>query len=96
MSSNLAPVFVPASFNLSENSGVSTFVGNVTVFDPDGHSLTVRLGSGGQGVFAVSTTGVITVVGGPLDYESTPVVTLQVEATDMPPLGTAALVRHLS
>ncbi len=83
---NEAPTFGAASyaFSLAENSAAGSSVGSVSATDPDaGSNLTYSLSGTGSSNFAISSTGVITVAAGAsLNFESTPVYSLTVTATD--------------
>jgi hypothetical protein len=83
------PVFVDASpvFSLPENSPVGTVVGAVSATDGDlpAQTVTYSIVSGNEaGAFTINAaTGQITVADStPLNFETTPVFTLQVRATD--------------
>ncbi|HEX7151336.1 MAG TPA: cadherin domain-containing protein [Thermoanaerobaculia bacterium] len=82
---NEAPVVTAATFPLAENTPNGTAVGTVTATDPDGHTLTFAITGGNtNGAFAINgATGQITVANSAaLDFETTPVFSLTVSATD--------------
>jgi VCBS repeat-containing protein len=95
---NDAPTLNDAVFALPENSANGTAVGSVTATDPDaGQAFTYAITAGnGAGGFAINpATGAITVANSAaLDFETTPVFTLTVSATDngVPPLADTAQV----
>ena len=79
-----APVMSSLAMNVAENSAIGTAVGTVTATDPNpGQTITYAIVSGNAaGCFALNpTTGAVTVASPP-DFESTPVHTLIVGATD--------------
>ena len=82
---NPPPVFAPntpVEFSVSENSGAGDAVGVVAASDP-GDTLSYRLSGEGSDKFEVDDTGRITVKSGAvLDYESQPIHTVTVTATD--------------
>ncbi len=72
---NEAPIVNNETFLIDENSPVSTNVGTISAFDPDGDPLSFAITSGNEfGAFQVNeTTGEITVIDTePLDYETNP------------------------
>jgi|GEM_PF-4745070 len=95
---NEAPSLTGASYSLAENSAVGTLVGSVTGTDPDaGQSLTYAIvGGNPAGAFAINAvTGQITVANrAAVDYETTPIFNLTVQATDngVPALSGSAIV----
>lgn len=93
---NRPPVFAATQpvLAVAENSAVGTLVGKITVTDPNsGQTLGYDLGSGNLGgAFLINTTGEIRVAG-PLNYETRPLYSLQVIATDnaTPPMAVSAI-----
>ena len=81
---NEPPTIAGASFTIAENSPAGTAVGTVVASDPEGSPLTFAITAGNVGgAFAISGTGQITVANSaPLDFETTPVFTLTVTASD--------------
>jgi hypothetical protein len=82
---NDAPTLNDAGFSVAENSPNSTAVGTVTGGDVDGDTLSYSIVGGNTGgAFAIDpATGLITVANSAmLDFETTPVFTLTVRATD--------------
>ena len=82
---NVAPAINNATFALDENTTNGTAVGNVPVTDPDTgdtHVYSITAGNTG-GAFAVDNAGNITVANSTaLNFETTPVFTLTVQAQD--------------
>lgn len=81
---NTAPVTTDSTFTIAENLVTGTNVGQFIATDPDaGQTLTYSIVGGNvNGAFAIdSNTGVITVAG-PVDFETSPVFSLIVAATD--------------
>ncbi|WP_297696753.1 DUF2341 domain-containing protein, partial [uncultured Eudoraea sp.] len=79
------PVVTASAFSIDENSANNTVVGTVAAYDPDvGDTLTYAITAGNtNGAFAIDNSGVITVANSAaLDFETNPVFTLTVEATD--------------
>lgn len=100
---NTAPVVVPATFGLDENSANGTAVGTVAASDIDGDGYTFAItGGNAAGGFTIDPgTGAITVADvGVLDFETTPTFTLTVTATDddpnTPKQGTAPVTINLN
>lgn len=94
---NAAPTIANQSFGLPENSVVGTPVGTVGANDGDGDGFTFAITSGNPGgAFAIDpNSGLLTVnASAPLDFESSPTITLTVEATDdaVPPLSRPATI----
>jgi hypothetical protein len=94
---NEAPFLGSRSFAVSENRPVGYVVGTVTAFDQDaGQTLSYSIvGGDPQGIFAINAaTGQLTVARAILNYETTPVINLQVRATDngSPQQGTTATI----
>ena len=84
---NESPVFSPASyqFSLAENSSAGQSVGSVSAIDPDAQTTLAYTITGGSGeaLFAVDSSGQITVASGAtLDYETTASYSLNVRASD--------------
>ncbi|MCA9061831.1 MAG: cadherin-like domain-containing protein, partial [Planctomycetaceae bacterium] len=82
---NVAPVIDAAEFEIEENSANGTVVGTLTATDPGNDSLSWQItGGSGAAAFTVnSVTGIITVADEHLlDFESTPVLSLDVLVTD--------------
>ena len=82
---NLAPIAEDASFDVIENSTNGTSVGVFVASDPGADTLMYGISGGtGTGVLAIdSATGEITVVDvTQLDYETTPILSLEVTVTD--------------
>ena len=81
-----------ATFAIEENSAATTTVGTVVASDVDGPATTFSITDGNaDGQFTIdSTTGQITVAGS-LDFETTSVYTLTVEASDGDLSDTAAV-----
>lgn len=80
---------VGSSYSIAENSSVNTVVGTISATDPDttapNSSLTYSIVGGNTGnTFAINpATGQITVASSTtLDFEATPVFTLQIQVTD--------------
>ncbi len=80
---NEPPTISGATFTIPENSPAGTVVGTVAASDPEG-ALTLAITAGNVGgAFAISGTGEITVANSAaLDFETTPVFTLTVTASD--------------
>lgn len=80
------PIVTSANFNIPENSANGTIVGTVIATDPDvGQTLTLSIVSGNtNGAFAIHpTSGQVTVANsGAIDFESSPIFNLVVQATD--------------
>jgi VCBS repeat-containing protein len=79
------PVVTASAFSLDENSANNTVVGTVAAYDPDvGDTLSYAITAGNTGgAFAIDANGQITVANSAaLDFETNPVFTLTVEATD--------------
>ncbi|MDZ4689197.1 MAG: cadherin domain-containing protein [Planctomycetaceae bacterium] len=74
----------PTTFTISENRPVGYVVGEVNATDPNGDTLTYSIvGGNTDAQFAInSTTGVITVAKGTVNFETTPQYVLQVQALD--------------
>ena len=86
---NQAPIITATSWSLAENSVAGTVVGTVVVSDPevgigDAVANIAIVGGSGQALFDIDpATGEVTVAdGATLDYETTPELTLLVQATD--------------
>jgi uncharacterized delta-60 repeat protein len=82
---NVAPTADDATFNLVENSPNGTVVGTVTATDPgDDSPLFSIAGGSGAAAFSInSSTGEISVANSALlDFETSPVLTLNVEVDD--------------
>ena len=82
---NVAPTLGDASFDVVENSADGTPVGTVTGSDPGEDTLTYGITGGtGETAFAIdASTGAITVAeSAQLDFEASPVLTLEVTVTD--------------
>lgn len=83
------PVVEDQVFSVAENSPVGTGVGVIVVGDPeavfgDEVTVTVRGGSGSAAFSVDAGSGVITVADSAyLDFETSPVLSLEVEATDL-------------
>ncbi|MEE4358032.1 MAG: cadherin domain-containing protein, partial [Desulfococcaceae bacterium] len=80
-----APVYNDTEFTIEENSPEDTFVGQQIALDPDGDNITYAIIDGNTGdAFSIDPeTGVITVNNADMmDYETYPVFTLTVQATD--------------
>jgi hypothetical protein len=96
---NVAPTANDATFDLPENSPNGTVVGTVTAFDPaDELSFSIAGGTGAAAFAIDSSTGVITVANSSLlDFETSPVLTLEVLVDDGDGGSDTALVTiHLS
>ena len=79
------PHLLDANFTLAENSVNSTVVGTIEASDPDGDTLsyTILSGNTGEAFSLNSGTGVLSVLDSTaLDYETTPIFSLLVEASD--------------
>ena len=86
---NTAPVIAPQTFGVDENSANSTTVGTVLASDidtvrPDVVTFAITAGNTGD-VFAIDTNSGAITVAGALDFETTAVYALTVEATDDDP-----------
>ncbi|HEY2251159.1 MAG TPA: cadherin domain-containing protein, partial [Planctomycetaceae bacterium] len=82
---NEPPIIAQQSFALPENSPAGTAVGTVTAVDPENQGVTWSIVSGNTGnAFAIdANTGAITVAtSAALDFETTPLFQLTVQATD--------------
>ncbi|MCA9047892.1 MAG: cadherin domain-containing protein, partial [Planctomycetaceae bacterium] len=82
---NVAPVIDAAAFDIEENSPNGTVVGTLTATDPGNDTLNWQItGGSGAAAFAIdSATGTITVIDEHLlDFESTPVLELEILVTD--------------
>ena len=80
---NHTPVINPQTFSVFENSSSGTVVGTVIATDADiAQTLTYSLSTMNPYFNINSSTGVITVAGNTLDYESIPTFTLTVIVTD--------------
>ena len=81
-----SPQLLDATFTLAENSPNGTVVGTIQASDADGDTLTYTILSGntGQAFGLESATGILSVVDSTtaLDYETTPVFSLLVQASD--------------
>jgi VCBS repeat-containing protein len=95
---NDAPVVIPATFSVPENSAAGMVVGTVTFTDPDAgqtHTFAITGGNTG-GAFAIDPgTGQITVATPvAVDFETTPSFSLTVEVTDdgVPPRSGSATI----
>ena len=85
VTTNQAPTITEASFNLVENSSNGTVVGTIQASDPDGDTLsyTILSGNTDQAFSLNSATGILIVSDSTaLDYETTPVFSLLVQASD--------------
>ena len=72
----------PYAFSVAEDSTFPATVGTVTAVDPDGHEVAYDLTAGNTGdIFAVHASAGRLVLGGALDYETTPSYTLTVQAS---------------
>ncbi len=93
---NDPPVIADQTISLDENSPYGITIGFVQASDPDaGDTLTYRItGASVPGVFGILTsTGELSIVdNAPLDFETTPVFTLSVEAKDAAGLAATATV----
>jgi VCBS repeat-containing protein len=93
---NDAPTIDDQVFSIDENSEIGSFVGSIAAFDPDvDDAMTFAIvGGNGQAAFEIDeSTGVMTVADATLlDYEATPVFTLDVEVTDNGGLTDSAVV----
>lgn len=99
---NDAPIVANETWNLAENTAAGTAIGTVSASDPNpGQSLSYAIVAGNTGgAFAINAnTGVVSVAqSAALDFETTQVFTLQVQATDngTPALsGTGTITIHL-
>ncbi len=96
---NEAPVVSAASFSIPENASNGTVVGVVNVADPDAgqsHTWSILSGNTSLAFNINSTTGQLTVANSAaLDFETTPVFTLTVQAVDngSPALSDSGQVR---
>ena len=83
---NHAPIVADSAWDLAENSVMGTIVGTVAASDPDhGQILSYAIVAGYTGgAFAIdAVTGVVSVANpAALDFETNPVITLTVQATD--------------
>ena len=82
---NQAPTITAATYSLEENSTNGTVVGTIQASDADGDTLSYRIlnGNTGQAFGLDTSTGVLSVIDSTaLDYESTRVFSLLVEASD--------------
>ena len=83
---NKAPTIIASIFSLAENSPIGTIVGTMEASDPDGDTLSYTILSGNtvQAFGLESATGILSVVDSTtaLDYETTPVFSLLVQASD--------------
>ena len=85
VTTNQAPTITEASFNLAENSSNGTIVGTMQASDPDGDTLsyTILSGNTGQAFSLNYAKGTLIVSDSTaLDYETTPVFSLLVQASD--------------
>lgn len=92
---NEAPLISPQSFNVDENSAVSTTVGAVAANDPETpSSLTFDIIAGNpSGLFSInSSTGELSVAGPGLDHEFADSVALTVRVTDPGMLSASAVI----
>jgi uncharacterized delta-60 repeat protein len=89
-----APVVTPATFTIPETAANGSAVGTVVATDADGGGLTLAIvGGNAGGAFAVTNAGAITVANAAaLDFETQPVFTLTVRATDPTGLTGEAVV----
>ncbi|MBV1910470.1 MAG: tandem-95 repeat protein [Kangiellaceae bacterium] len=89
---NTAPTIDDDTFNIDENSAITTSVGTPTSNDVDGDFLSYSITGGNTGnVFAITDlTGEIT-VNGPLDEETTDQYILTVEVSDQASTDTATI-----
>ena len=82
---NVAPTITVATFILAENSPNGTFVGTIQASDADGDTLsyTILSGNTDQAFGLNASTGVLSVTDSTaLDYETAPVFSLLVQASD--------------
>ena len=82
---NQAPTITAATYSLAENSANATVVGTIQASDADGDTLIYSILSGntGQAFGLESATGILSVVdSSALDYETTPLFSLLVQASD--------------
>src|SRR6266545_6814957 len=81
---NEPPTITGGTFSIAENTANGTTVGTIAASDPEGIlTLSITPLSNIGGAFAISNTGEITVANGAaVDYETTPVFTLTVTASD--------------
>jgi hypothetical protein len=77
---NEAPQIENQEFFVNENSPIGTVVGQLQSTDPENNQYYVSLSSSSQ--FAVDSNGVITVIGGPLDFETEPSIEFEAVVTD--------------
>lgn len=77
-------IIAPTTFTVSENRPAGYFIGQLNAVDQDvGQTLSWTITGGNPGnVFALSSTGQLTIASPTLNFESTPVVNLQVTVTD--------------
>jgi|GEM_PF-5198476 len=82
---NAAPIVIPAAFTVAENSPNGTSLGTIAATDVPADSITWSItGGSGATAFAIDPqTGILTVADATqLDYETNPILTLVVTATD--------------
>ena len=82
---NVAPTITAATFTLAENSSTGTVVGTIGASDTDGDTLAYAIltGNTDQAFDLNVSTGVLSVTDSTaLDYETTPVFSLLVQASD--------------
>ena len=94
---NFPPTGTDATFNLAENSPNGTVVGTLVASDPNSNQvLTYTIESGNDaGAFDIDSTGQLTIIDStPLDYETTPSFSLEIEVSDdgSPSLSDTVLV----
>jgi hypothetical protein len=77
-------ILAPTTFSVAENRPVGHVVGQLMAFDQDfNQTLTWSIIGGNPGdVFALSSTGLLTIARATLNFEATPVINLQVRVTD--------------
>ncbi len=82
---NHPPLVSEQVFSIDENNGVNNSVGTVVASDPENEELAFSIASGNEsGAFSVEeSSGILKIVNSsPLDFETNPVFTLNVDVTD--------------
>ncbi|NLR91399.1 cadherin domain-containing protein [Flammeovirga agarivorans] len=96
---NTAPSISDATFNINENSAVSSVVGTVSASDPESDVLTFSIVSGNSlGAFQINaTSGKITVADNtPLDFETNPSFKLTIQVSDGEFTDEASIIINLN
>jgi hypothetical protein len=77
------PAITPATFSVGEFAELGTLVGTVEATDPDGDDFTFAISSGNTGgAFAIDSVSGALTVAAELDYETKPLYSLVIIATD--------------